>query len=280
MIFTVAAAFIFVLGLVVGSFLNCVVYRLKEKKSFVSGRSFCPRCKHNLAWYDLVPVFSFIFLRGKCRYCNKPISWQYPTVEICTGCIFLLIFNFQFSIFNFSSFAGSRVAGQFFTPDSLIGLVYLFVIASLLIIIFIFDLKWYLIPDKVLLWAVGITAAFHLYSFAFNFYPKGQISNFLFSAFGAAGFFLAIFLLTRGKAMGFGDVKLAFFMGLFLGWPKIVTALFLAFLIGAIIGLILIINKKKQMKSEIPFGPFLITGLFIALFWGKAIINFYLNFFV
>jgi leader peptidase (prepilin peptidase)/N-methyltransferase len=126
-----------------------------------------------------------------------------------------------------------------------------------------------LIPDKVLFWAVGITAAFHLYSFIFDLYPKGQISNFLFSALGASGFFLAIFLLTRGKAMGF-----------FLGWPKIMVALFLAFLIGAIIGLVLIINKKKQMKSEIPFGPFLIAGLFIALFWGEPILNFYLNFLI
>ena len=265
----IASVFIFLLGLVIGSFLNCVVYRLNEKKSFVSGRSFCPECKHSLAWYDLVPVFSFVFLKGKCRYCGKPISWQYPIVEISTGSIFLLISNFQFLISN-----------QFSNYQFLINLLYLFTVASLLIIIFIFDLKWYLIPDKVLLWAVGITAAFHLYSFAFNLYPKGQIFDFLFSAFGAAGFFLAIFLLTRGKAIGFGDVKLAFFMGLFLGWPKIVTALFLAFLIGAIIGLILIINKKKQMKSEIPFGPFLITGLFIALFWGEPILNFYLNFFI
>jgi prepilin signal peptidase PulO-like enzyme (type II secretory pathway) len=270
----IASVFIFLLGLVVGSFLNCVVYRLSEKKSFVSGRSFCPQCKHSLAWYDLAPVFSFLFLKGKCRYCGKHISWQYPLVEICTGCIFLAIFQFslpagrqEFSIFN-----------QFVNFQFLISLLYLFIIASLLIIIFIFDLKWYLIPDKVLFWAVGITASFHLYSFIFDLYPRGQISNSLFSALGASGFFLAIFLLTRGKAMGFGDVKLAFFMGLFLGWPKIITALFLAFLIGAIIGLILMIGKKKHLKSEVPFGPFLITGLFIALFWGEKIFNYYLNF--
>jgi prepilin signal peptidase PulO-like enzyme (type II secretory pathway) len=258
--------FIFLLGLVVGSFLNCVIYRLNEKKSFVSGRSFCPKCKRDLAWYDLVPVFSFIFLKGKCRYCGKPISWQYPIVEIATGLIFLSISNFQFSISN-----------EFPIFNFAITLAYLFAIASLLIIIFIFDLKWSLIPDKVLFSAAGVTVAFHLYNFIFDFYSKGQISNFLFSALGAAGFFLAIFLLTGGKAMGFGDVKLAFFMGLFLGWPKILAALFLAFLIGAIIGLALIIGKKKQLKSEIPFGPFLITGLFAALFWGEKIFNCYLN---
>jgi len=269
----IVSVFIFLLGLVVGSFLNCVVYRISEKKSFVSGRSFCPHCKHNLSWYDLVPVFSFAFLKGKCRYCGKPISWQYPIVEICTGCIFLLIFNLILPEASLGLATGQAIF------NFLINLAYLFTITSLLIIIFIFDLKWYLIPDKVLFWAVGATAVFHLYSFVFDLYSKGQISNFLFSALGASGFFLAIFLLTGGKAMGFGDVKLAFFMGLFLGWPKIITALFLAFLIGAIIGLILIIGKKKQLKSEVPFGPFLITGLFITFFWGEKILNYYFNFF-
>ncbi|MFA5742972.1 MAG: prepilin peptidase [Candidatus Paceibacterota bacterium] len=269
----IASIFIFIFGLVVGSFLNCVAYRLSEKKSFVSGRSFCPKCKHSLAWYDLVPVFSFLFLKGKCRYCGKPISWQYPAVEIATGLIFLLTFNLIFPEASLGLATGQAIFNFAIT------LAYLFAIASLLIIIFIFDLKWYLIPDKVLFWAIGITAAFHFYSFIFDLYPKGQISNFLFSAFGASGFFLAIFLLTRGKAMGFGDVKLAFFMGFFLGWPKIMTALFLAFLIGAIIGLILIVGKKKQLKSEIPFGPFLVSGLFIALFWGEKIFDYYLNFF-
>ena len=125
----IASVFIFLLGLVIGSFLNCVVYRLNEKKSFVSGRSFCPECKHSLAWYDLVPVFSFVFLKGKCRYCGKPISWQYPIVEISTGSIFLLISNFQFLISN-----------QFSNYQFLINLLYLFTVASLLIIIFILAL--------------------------------------------------------------------------------------------------------------------------------------------
>jgi len=267
------AIIIFIFGLVIGSFLNCVVYRLNEGISFSSGRSFCPNCKHTLAWYDLVPIFSFLFLKGKCRYCGQKISWQYPAVEILTGSVFLLIFQFslpagrqEFLIFN-------QVSNFYF----LINLAYLLIISSLLIIIFIFDLKWYLIPDKVLFWAIGVVAIFHLYNFSFGLYPEGQIFNFLLSAFGACAFFLAVFLLTKGRAMGFGDVKLAFFMGLFLGWPKIMVALFLAFLIGAIIGLILIALKKKGLRSEIPFGPFLITGLFIALAWGDKFFNFYLN---
>ncbi|MFA6336372.1 MAG: prepilin peptidase [Candidatus Paceibacterota bacterium] len=261
--------FIFILGLVAGSFLNCAAYRVKEKKGFVSGRSFCPRCKHNLSWQELVPVLSFAFLKAKCRYCKKSISWRYPITEIAMGLLFLLVFNFLFPLGLQQGFASAVF---------LISLLYLLAVVSLLVIVFIFDLNWYLIPDKILLWLAGITAAFHFYSFVSGLYPEGQILNFLFSAVGASGFFLAVFLLSRGKAMGFGDVKLAFFMGFFLGWPKIGTALFLAFLIGAIIGLALIAGKKKKMKSEVPFGPFLIAGLLIALFWGDKIFNFYLSF--
>ena len=256
---------IFVFGLVIGSFLNCMVYRLNEGISFVSGRSFCPACKHTLAWYDLVPVFSFLFLKGKCRYCGGKISWQYPIVEISTGLAFLLA-------------SLTALNSQLSIASSLLLLAYLLIISSLLIMIFIFDLKWFIIPDKILSIAVGVVAVFHLYNFFSGSYTQSQALGFLFSALGACAFFLAIFLLTKGKAMGFGDVKLAFFMGLFLGWPKIAVALFLAFLIGAIIGSTLIVSKKKGWRSEIPFGPFLIAGLFIALVWGSDIFNFYLGF--
>lgn len=272
----VSLIFIFLLGLIFGSFLNCAVFRLKEKKGFVFGRSFCPFCKNSLSWQDLIPILSFVFLKRKCRYCKKPISWQYPLVEILTGLVFAAIFNFQISSFSFSEplFLSWILNFQF-----LINFIYLLAVASFLIIIFIFDLKWYLIPDKILFLALGAAALFHIYSWIFNLYSHGQILNFFLSGAGACAFFLAIFLLTQGKAMGFGDVKLAFFMGFFLGWPKIIIALFLAFLIGAIIGLMLIIWKKKQLKSEIPFGPFLISGLFIALIWGDKIFNSYLSFF-
>lgn len=250
-----------------GSFLNCAVYRLKEGISFISGRSFCPSCKHALAWYDLVPIFSFVLLAGKCRYCGKKISWQYPSAELLAGLVFLSVFNYSVT-----------AAGGVFGAEFLANVIYLFAISSLLIMIFIFDLKWFIIPDKILLIAAGASILFHFYGFFSGSCGQSCIGGFLLSALGAFAFFLAIFLLTKGKAMGFGDVKLAFFMGLFLGWPKIAVALFLAFLIGAIIGTILIASKKKGWKSEIPFGPFLITGLFIALIWGEKIFNFYLSF--
>lgn len=247
-----AQFFVFLLGLCIGSFLNCVIYRLEQKKS-ISGRSFCPHCKYSLAWKDLVPVLSFAFLSGKCRYCRKRISWQYPAVEISTGLIFLLIFNFV--KFNFVSLA------------------FLFYVASALIIIFIYDLKHYIIPDKILLPAIIIAFAYRIFESPVAFH------NYLLAAIMASGFFFAIFLVSAGKWMGFGDVKLAVLMGLLLGVKNVLTALFLAFLFGSIIGLMLMILKKKGLKSEIPFGPFLIAGTFFALFYGQQIASAYFNLF-
>ncbi|MCX6720927.1 MAG: A24 family peptidase [Candidatus Staskawiczbacteria bacterium] len=154
-----------------------------------------------------------------------------------------------------------------------LNLVFLFYVASSLIIIFVYDLKHYIIPDKVLFPAIIITFVFRLVE---NF---RDIPGFLIAAVIASGFFLAIFLLSRGKAMGFGDVKLAILMGFLLGMPNIFVALFLAFFFGAIIGLILMAFQKKGLKSEIPFGPFLIMGTFLAMFWGNQIIQWYLNIF-
>lgn len=253
---------IFIFGLVVGSFLNCLIYRLEVGEGFLKGRSFCPYCRHILSWQDLIPLLSFLILRGKCRYCQKSISWQYPLVEIATGLLFLSIFNFQFSIFNL-------------------------IIACFLIIIFVYDLKHYIIPDKIIYPAIIFAFLYQLISnFQFpisitNF--QFQITNFYFpilSALGAAAFFLFIVLISRGKWMGVGDIKLAFLMGLFLGFPNILVALFSAFFIGAIMGLGLILSDKKTLKSEVPFGPFLVTGTFLALFWGQNLVNWYLNLFL
>ena len=255
--------FVFVLGLCIGSFLNCVVYRMEHKKG-LKGRSFCPHCKHTLCWQDLFPVLSFVFLRGKCRHCKKKISIQYPLVELATGILFVLII--------WSLGLGWSLG---FGAWDLIKLFFLFYIASALIIIFVYDLKHYIIPDKVLLPAIII-------SLIYNFIPPYNWQHLIYifwAVVAAAGFFLFIFLISKGRAMGFGDVKLAVLMGLLLGLPNVLLALFLAFFFGAIIGLIQMAFKGKNLKSEIPFGPFLITGTFVAMFYGNQIIQWYLNFF-
>ena len=249
---------IFVFGLIFGSFLNCVIYRLHSGESFLKGRSFCPNCQHILSWPDLIPVFSFLILKGKCRYCHKPISLQYPLVELATGTVFLLIFwNLEFGIWD---------------------LLFRLLISCFLIIIFVYDLKHYIIPDQVIYPAIVIAFLYNIYQFTID-NQQLTINNFL-SAFGAAAFFLTLVLISHEKWLGWGDVKLAFLMGLFLGWPKILVALFLAFFIGAIVGVALIILAKKTLKSEIPFGPFLVSGTFLALFFGQKILDWYLNFFL
>ena len=267
--------FIFLFGLEVGSFLNCVIYRLEKNESFLKGRSYCPHCKHILSWQDLIPIFSFFILKGKCRYCHQKISWQYPLVETATGLLFLLIFNSKFLIFKqfFWTPSGGLPVGLLF---NFLNLFYYWIIASFLIIIFVYDLKHYIIPDKIIYLAIIISLIFN-----FLIFKQFQIFKYsILSAFGVAVFLLLIFLLSRGKWLGFGDVKLGFFMGLFLGFPDILVSLFSAYLIGAIIGVGLIISGKKTLKSEVPFGPFLVAGTFIAFFLGEKIINWYLNLFL
>lgn len=247
--------FIFLLGLAIGSFLNCVIYRLEEGKSFLRGRSFCPHCKHSLSWQDLIPLFSFLILRAKCRYCQQKISWQYPLVELATGLLFVLLF-WEFGL--------------------ILDFGFWILISCFLLVIFVYDLKHYIIPDRVVFPAMAIAAIYNVWRSDLPIIDIWK-SDLFASAIGAAGFFLAIVLISKGKWMGIGDIKLAFLMGLILGFPNILVALFLAFFMGAIIGTGLIILKKKGLKSEVPFGPFLIAGLFLALFSGNEIISWYLN---
>jgi len=261
LIFFIYCVFIFLLGLCVGSFLNCVIYRLETKKT-LKGRSFCPHCKKQLETRDLIPVFSFLALKGKCRNCKKNISWQYPIVELATGIVFLL----TFLVFNS------------LTILNLINLVFLFYIFSAMIVIFVYDLKHFLIPDKVLIPAIIITFVYIVCSSASQDF--GIILNHLLASFIGFSFFFTIFAISKGQWMGFGDVKFAILMGLLLGLPNTLLALFLAFFFGAIIGVILMIFGKKGIKSEIQFGPFLIFGSFLAALWGTKIINWYLNLFI
>ncbi len=275
------AIIIFIFGLIIGSFLNALIYRLKTKKSVWQGRSFCPNCKKKLETWDLIPVFSFIFLRGRCRYCHKKISWQYPAVELATGLIFVLIFYYQYLI------------PKTYNLTTIISFIFYLFIASILIIVFVYDLKHYIIPDKIIWTGISINLIYWLVGVSFYFMGDQKVfyqlfpgaysltPNPLYIILGgliSGGFFLILVLVSRGKWMGGGDVKLAFFMGLFLGFPQVLVALFISFVVGSIVSIILVAWHKKTFKSQIPFGPFLVLGSFAALFWGVSIINWYLSF--
>ena len=251
--------FTFIFGLFIGSFLNVLGDRLPKGKSPIKGRSRCEKCKKTLKWYDLIPLMSFIMLKGKCRYCKTSLSFYYPTVELVTGILFI---STAFFVFNGSQFPITNF-------QLLITFIYYLFIVSSLIVVFFADLKYGIIPDKIIFPAIAVSFLYFLIN------HSSLIINHLFSAVGASLFFLLLFLITKGKGMGFGDVKFAFLMGLILGFPNIIIALYVAFLTGAIIGCILIVWRKKRIFGTIiPFGPFLVLGTFFALFWGESIFQY------
>lgn len=236
-------------GLCVGSFLNVLIDRIVRSESVIKGRSYCESCKKDLQFLDLIPVISFVLLKGKCRYCKTQLSLYYPLVEITTGILFALVVLY----FGISSIP--------------LILYYLFLVFSL-IAIFFTDLKYGIIPDKVLFPAILVSFVYLLLN------TQYLILNTI-SGVGSFLFFLLLFLITKGRGMGLGDVKYAFFMGLFLGFPKIISGLYVAFLTGALVSLILIIGGKKKFRgSTVPFGPFLVIGTLVGYIWGDKIMKF------
>jgi len=241
-----------ILGLIIGSFLNVVIFRFQTQKSF-GGRSMCMTCKKKLAPYELVPVFSFLFLKGRCAGCRSKISIQYPIIELITGFLFFFLFLKFNSLF-------------FLNPASFI-LTYAFYssIFSLLLIIAIYDLKHKIIPD-VLSFFFGLLSLIGLYFFSSKGFSFNLANWFDF----LPGFLIAIpfallWFFSKGAWMGLGDAKLALGLGWFLGMSQLFPAILISFWSGALIGVFLIIfSKKYSLKSEIPFGPFLIFGSLLA----------------
>ena len=246
---------LFIIGLFVGSFLGVLIDRLPKDETVIKGRSHCEFCKHKLSLVDLIPVFSFIFLKGKCRYCHKKLNWYYPIFEVSTGIIFALTYSFL-------------VSNQINSPQLLIiNLIYYLFIISCLIVIFFSDLKYGIIPDKILL---PLTIIVFIYLIVFN--TSSLITNLL-AGVGALLFFILLILITKGKGMGMGDVKFSFLMGLTLGFPQIVVGLYVAFLTGAFISIILILWRKKIFKDTISFGPFLVFGTLMSIFLGNFLLQ-------
>jgi leader peptidase (prepilin peptidase)/N-methyltransferase len=236
-------------GLICGSFLNAVIYRLHAGKSFLTGRSFCPHCQHSLSAMDLVPILSFVLLAGRCRYCGKNISWQYPLVEFFLAVSFCLLYF----VYGWS-----------------LSFVFYLVLTSFLAIIFVYDLKYHLILDKVSIPAV-------ILAFIFSLILKMPVLDILIGLVLGAGFFFLQYVLSRGKWIGGGDIRLGGIMGAALGWQKLLAALFLAYVSGSLVSLFLIIFHRKNLKSRLPFGPFLVVAAFICLLFGGAIIDWYLS---
>ena len=253
---------IFVLGLCCGSFVNMLVYRTAERYELESkkfkvkskNRSFCDYCGKQLHWYENIPVISWLLQKGRTKCCHKKLPILYPIVEIMTGILFLIT-NYKLLITNNEL----QITNYF-------GFVISLIIVTFLVFSTVFDLKYMILPDfstviltssALLLWCLGHFGEW----------------NYLLSAIVSFGFLGLLYFFTKGKGMGLGDVKLAFFMGLFLGPQKTILAFYVAFVVGALVSLVLMVLNKANKKSLIAFGPFLILGTITAWFWGNKLIS-------
>lgn len=239
---------LFLLGVCLGSFLNALEWRLRHGVSLLDPRSRCPRCGHVLRWYHLVPLVSYIWLDGRCAFCKSKISWQYPLVELLMGIIFALLSQWTTVYSQFLWYAGA---------------------AFFLTFIFIYDLKYREIPDQ-----ITIPAILYAFVLAVLFYMITPV-NMLFGVVVGGGIFLLQYVVSKGRWIGGGDIRLGLYMGVLLGWPNILLALLLAYVGGAALSLVLLVQKKKTMKSEIAFGTFLTGATIFTMFFGSNIVSWY-----
>ncbi len=245
---------VFIIGSVLGSFLNVVIDRLSTGRGIVGGRSYCEHCKKVLAPIDLIPIFSYLFLRGKCRSCKHKIPFRLVIVEILSGLTFVSLFTLILS-----------------QTITIFTATFLTIILWCFIGILFADIEYGIIPDMLVIIS-SVASIGYLYTNNIN------ITNNLFSGLSTLLFFFFFFVITKGRGMGFGDVKLSFVLGFLLGAPSIVVALYIAFLTGALVSIILVIWRKMRFYgSTIPFGPFLILGAIAALFWGKEILQIFVS---
>lgn len=266
-------------GVFLGSLVYCLGLRSLSGETFW-GRSYCGGCKHRLAWYDLFPVLSYLSLKGKCRYCGAKLSVNYFLIEVLVG-LLIGVWFFKSKVTILFTLGVQQM--PFFAADLIFGVF----IISVLVIIFITDLKKGLIPDRITYPAIKITAVYLLVMSASKIAPsyfRDQALSVLepviyaFAASALIGlFFLSLILLTRGRGMGGGDLKLGIFLGLAFGFPNALLVLILAFLLGSAVGILLILSGRKKFGQTVPFGPFLATAGIITLFWGKTILDWYLH---
>lgn len=251
------AALIFIWGLLIGSFLNVCVYRLPRGESVVSPPSHCPRCGARLRWYDLIPVWSYLALRGRCRACGETISWRYPLVELATAALFLWCYGIW--------------GWQWELARALI-------LSAFLLTIAIMDVDCQLILDRVLLWLGAAGLAWD----ALGWYGALAVprpADAMAGALAGGGLLLTVAVLSHG-GLGGGDVKCAAALGLWLGWRLTLTALFFAVVLGGGTAAVLLVLRLKSCRDAIPFGPFLAAGTFLAMLYGRQVWQWYVtNFF-
>jgi len=266
----VIGIFVFLVGITIGSFLNVCVYRLPLERSITKGFSACPQCNARLTTVDLVPVFSFIGLRGKCRHCGGKISPEYPIVEGATGLLFVLLY------LRFVCVTGLIISGNIF--DFLIYAV----LVSLLIVIALIDYRHMIIPNGPVIFGLVLGGIKLVVSIFFPaIFGSWTLYAIGFAAGGLPLLLIALFGLwvLKKEAIGGGDIKLMAFAGLVIGWKLVIPAYLIGIITGAVAGIVLMATGKKERGDEIPFGPYLCFGVLTSVFFGETLINWYMGLF-
>jgi prepilin signal peptidase PulO-like enzyme (type II secretory pathway) len=263
---------LFFFGLCLGSFVNALVWRLrlqekaqlkkqKTRYSIVNGRSVCTHCKHILAPKDLIPLISWLTLNGRCRYCGKQIGWHYPTVELVTALVFIVSYLFWPTDLTVSY--------------NIVGLTSWLIILVGLVGLFVYDLKYFILPNKIIFPLLSIA----LIGLAVQSVLAGDFSIIVDGLAGGligGGIFYSLFQISDGKWIGGGDVKLGFLLGLLVGGAiEALLFLFIASLLGSLVSIPAILSKKANIKTKIPFGPFLIAGAFVTVLFGEGLLDWY-----
>jgi prepilin signal peptidase PulO-like enzyme (type II secretory pathway) len=257
------------LALSFGSFANSLIWRLAKNRS-LKGRSICPLCQKKILWHDNIPLVSFIRLKGKCRYCQKKILWQYPLVELSLMLLFLFAW-FKFLNYQFLDLELLTILGQ---SPAIWLLIRDFLALFILIIVFVFDWRYFLIPVNLLIFSFPIFWVLNILAGAIWWWP-------IILSLIITSFFLLQFLITKGKGLGEGDIWLGAWLAFLLPtWSELLVAILIAYLLGSLVGIVLVISKKKQWQSKLPLGTFLVIGTILSLFWGKLIWFSYWNFFL
>lgn len=257
---------LFVLGTALGSFLNVVLYRSIIGEDWVRGRSRCDDCREPIKWYDNIPLLSFLILRGKCRACRTPISIAHPVVEFLTGILFVWWYLGGSLFFHLTQ-----------APFTAIQPLFWLIIGVLLVMIFMADALYMLIPDIAVVLLFALTVAYRVGLTFFGIMRPIDLLWAVIAMVVVVAFFAALWFFTGGKGMGLGDVKLVAPLALLVGWPNVLVWLFASFVSGAVAGLIMIALRKRKMGQVLPFGPFLILGTAVALVIGDQTVAWYLR---
>ncbi len=261
--------FFIVLGAIAGSALNAIIYRSYKGESWLKGRSRCPKCKHTLCWYELIPVISFVLQKGRCRSCHSIIHIQYVVIELITA----------------FAFAGGYA---WYTHNGieikhLLDFAFFIVTFCIVMIIFVHDARYRVVLDSIVLPGFIVLALLRLVFFYVIYHTVGWQKELISMGIGiaiGALFFAIQYIVSRGRWVGGGDIRIGAILGAVLGFPQVLTALFFAYISGCLVSIWLLATKKKNLQSEIAFGPFLAVALLVTLLWGPQLVSWYFNFFL